>query len=378
MRYEHVCLESIAYTLPDEIVSSDEIEWRLAPLYERLGLPEGRLELMTGIRERRFWPVGTLPSEVSIVSAEDALHASGMDKRRVGALIHGSVCRDVLEPATASRVHRGLGLSGDCLVYDVSNACLGLLDGMIQVANMIELGQIEAGIVVGSEGGRQLVEQTIATLNADASLTRQEVKLAIASLTIGSASAAVLLCRRELSRTGNRLTAASAWCDSRHVDLCQSGQDDAVAEGMKPLMRTDSERLLEAGIDAAADAFPHFLKAAGWHLAQIDKTICHQVGKAHRAGVLATLGLEESLDYSTVEFLGNTGSVALPVTAAIAAQRGHVRPRDRVAFLGIGSGINVVMLSVEAERTWTSAAASLLGLQPQQEHLRTGAGAAGA
>ena len=36
------------------------------------------------------------------------------------------------------------------MAFDVSNACLGLLSGMLQVANMIELGQIRAGVVVGT------------------------------------------------------------------------------------------------------------------------------------------------------------------------------------------------------------------------------------
>ena len=30
-------------------------------------------------------------------------------------------------------------------VYDVSNACLGVLNGMVDIANRIELGQIRAG-----------------------------------------------------------------------------------------------------------------------------------------------------------------------------------------------------------------------------------------
>src|SRR5688572_9504820 len=69
MHYRRVCLESFGYTLPDEVVTTSELERRLAPLYGRLRLPEGRLELMTGIRERRFFPSGTLPSAISIQSA---------------------------------------------------------------------------------------------------------------------------------------------------------------------------------------------------------------------------------------------------------------------------------------------------------------------
>src|SRR5271170_588966 len=142
MRYENVCIESFGYTLPEEIVTSAELEAALAPLYKRLRLPEGRLELMTGIRERRFWPPGTLPSGPSMASAQLAIDAAQIDKSQIGALVHASVCRDYLEPATASTVHHTLELPNDCLIYDVSNACLGVLNGMVQVANMIELGQI--------------------------------------------------------------------------------------------------------------------------------------------------------------------------------------------------------------------------------------------
>ncbi len=228
MRYQNVCLEALAYTLPDESVSSAEIESRLEPLYTRLRLPEGRLELMTGIVERRFWPPNTLPSHLSALTAEKALHNAQIDKSFVGALVHGSVCRDCLEPATACAVHERLKLSPDCLTYDVSNACLGLLNGMVQVANMIELGHVSAGVVVGTESSRVLVEATIDRLNRDDSLTRDDVKRAFASLTIGSGSAAVVLVARKLSRTDNRLLGGTFRANSDFSHLCQSARDETV------------------------------------------------------------------------------------------------------------------------------------------------------
>ena len=79
----------------------------------------------------------------------------------------------------------------------------------------------------------------------------------------------------------------------------------------------------------------------------MDKSFCHQVGKAHRKLLLETLGLDPAIDYATFPWLGNTGAVALPSAAALGIERGHVRSGDRVVFLGIGSGINVVMLGVE-------------------------------
>ena len=346
MRYQQVCIESLGYTLPEEILTSDEIERCLAPLYQRLRLPEGRLELMSGIKERRLWPKGTRPSEMSIQSGRRALEKSGIDRQEIGALVHGSVCRDYLEPATACGVHFELGLPQECQVWDVSNACLGMLNGMIQVANMIELGQIRAGLVVGTEDSRQLVESTIAQLNRDETLTRESIKLAVASLTIGSASAAVLLTHRDLSQSGHRLTAVSVRAHTNHYQLCQGGHEPSVG-GSQILMQTDSEKLLAEGISTGQTTFADFLHESGWQRGDIQRTICHQVGSAHRKQMLSSLELEIERDFCTYPWLGNTGSVALPITLAIAQEQHFLQARERVALLGIGSGINCIMAGVE-------------------------------
>ena len=85
----------------------------------------------------------------------------------------------------------------------------------------------------------------------------------------------------------------------------------------------------------------------GWQAGDIQKTFCHQVGRAHHRLMFESLGLDPQIDFSTFEYLGNTGSVALPTAASLGIESGHVQPGDRVALLGIGSGINVMMLGLE-------------------------------
>jgi 3-oxoacyl-[acyl-carrier-protein] synthase III len=351
MHYRHVCLESLGYTIPDEIVTSDDIERQLAPLYQRLKLPEGRLELMSGIRERRLWPRGMRPSDKSIESGRKAIESAGIDPREIGCLIHGSVCRDQLEPASACRVHHALGLPPECVVYDVSNACLGLLNGILQVANQIELGQIRAGLVVGTEDSRALLESTINALNSDQSLTRETVKPAFASLTIGSASVAVLLVHKDLSRTGNRLVSAHARAHTAHHELCAGGHEAGQLGQAQILMQTDSEQLLAEGLAAGAATFGEFLAGSGWSGDSIHKSICHQVGGTHRRLMLQSLGLTPERDYATFPWLGNTGSVALPITLALAIECGFIAQNEHVALLGIGSGINCLMLALDWQRS---------------------------
>jgi 3-oxoacyl-[acyl-carrier-protein] synthase III len=346
MRYQHVSLAAVCHTLPPEVVTSSEIEARLRPVYERLGLPEGRLELMTGIRERRFFPRGTRPGQISAETARRAVDASGIDRRHFGALIHGSVCRDQLEPATASYVHHQAGLPASAFVCDISNACLGLLNGVILVADMIELGQVRAGVIVGTEDGRQLVEGTIDSLLSSSSLTRREMKADFASLTIGSGSAAFVLCDRQLCRGGHRLLGGSFRADTDSHELCTGGDADR-ATGDSLRMQTDSEALLIAGVDLAADTWCETRRVLGWSNGDVQRVVTHQIGRAHRKLLFERLGLDLSLDLPTVEYLGNTGAAALPTALSVAVEQNRLQQGDHVALLGIGSGLNALMLGVE-------------------------------
>jgi acyl-CoA:acyl-CoA alkyltransferase len=340
MKFEHVCIESLAVALPDEIWSSADIEARLRPMYERLKLPEGRLELMTGIRERRMWPEGTRPSDASARAGRAVLGKSGLRTEQVQLFIHAAVSRDMLEPATASFAHRKIGLPGTAQIFDVSNACLGFLNSLTIAAGLIEAGHIRCAMVVAGENGRPLVDQTIRTL-VERSLSRNEIKPYFANLTIGSGAVAAMVCHESLCKgRAHRLLGGIARAATQHSELCQG--DTYGAESLA--MQTDSEQLLLAGVALARETWQDFTAEQG---ASFDRFICHQVGSVHRRKLYETLGIDLARDFSTFETLGNTGSVALPATLAAAVEAGAVAEGQRVGLLGIGSGLNCLMLALE-------------------------------
>jgi len=345
MRFQHVRIAAVTHLVPEEVVTSEELERRLAPIYERLHLSPGRIELMSGIRERRFWPVGTRPSAVAARAGGDALERAGLERERIGILIHASVCRDFLEPSTASVVHHALELRPQCSAFDLSNACLGFANAMTIVAGMIEAGTLAAGLVVAGEDGRPLVEETVRALADDPRAGRAELKRAHASLTIGSGAAAMVLAHSTLAPRGTRLVAATARAATEHVGLCH-GDREPGRDG--PLMETESEALMHAGNALAARTFQELLAETGWSPDDVERVVTHQVGTAHRRLLLETLALDPERDFPTVERLGNIGSVSLPLSLSLAREQGFVRPGERVALLGIGSGLHCLMLGLQA------------------------------
>lgn len=345
MRFENVAIESIAYELPPNVVTSLALEQRLDPLYRELRLQPGQLEALTGIRERRYWNPGFTMAEGAIKAGRKALARSAVKPTDLGMLIYAGVCRDNLEPATACAVADGLGLGGSAQVFDVSNACLGVINGIVQIATAIEAGQLRAGMVVSCESARQIVDLTIDRMLADPTMDR--FRLSLATMTGGSGAIAVVVCDQSLVPTGHRLLGGVIRNRVHWHQLCRWGPDSGVPSTAPMEMVTDAVGVMEHGVELGVETWYAFLEEMGWGVEQIDRTICHQVGAPHRDFVLKQLGLSPDIDFTTYEFLGNIGTVSLPITAAIADERGFLERGHRTVFCGIGSGLNCMMLGVE-------------------------------
>jgi 3-oxoacyl-[acyl-carrier-protein] synthase-3 len=349
MTYSKVYLDSIGYEIAPIVVSSVEIERRLEGLYAALHLAEGQLEALTGIVERRWWEGDYRLSDGAAAAARRALDAANVGAEQLEVLIYGAVCREYFEPATACRVASLLGVSPEAAVYDVSNACLGVLNGMVEIANRIEFGQIRAGMVVACEASREINEIVIAQL-----LQKKRMdffKLSLATLTGGSGAVAVLLTDGSFSTARRRrLLGGVSRAAPQFHGLCRWGiQADhpGDAHHYHHFTATDSAAVLSHGVELGVRTWQAFLQRLGWSGDQVDKVICHQVGSSHRDTILRLLEIPESKDFPTYPYLGNMGTVSLPLTAGLAEDREFLAPGDRVAFLGIGSGLNCMMLGLE-------------------------------
>ena len=349
MRYTQVYLDSLGYELAPVVVTSRELETRLKGLYDALHLSEGQLEALTGIAERRWWEAGYALSDGATAAAQHALHASNVRPEELDVLIYAGVCREQFEPATACRVAAEVGVSPDAAVYDVSNACLGVLNGMIDIANRIELGQVRAGMVVSCESAREINDVMIERMLQSRSM--ETFRLSIATLTGGSGAVALILTDGSFSADKRRrlLGGVTQTAPQFHA-LCRwriETLNSLALSQLTQFMSTDSTAVLKHGVELGAKTWEVFLKKIGWMREQIDKVIFHQVGSGHLDTILKTLGIAEEKAFSTFEYLGNIGTVSLPITAALAEDRDFLRPGDRVAFLGIGSGLNCLMIGLE-------------------------------
>lgn len=341
-QYKNVALEAQAHVLPPKWLTSPEIEQRLRPLYQKLKLPKGRLELMTGVDKRGFWPVGTAPSTIATEAAKKLMQENGIDPESIDLLIFASVCRDFLEPASASVVHANLKLAPHAQIFDLSNACLGVLSAAQMACNLVEVGHFKRVLIVSGENSGPLLSNTLKELENDTTITRKSIKKYIANLTIGSAGVAWLIGPSENAPNAPKLIGGVGQTDSSANHLCRGDGD---AQGL--MMQTDSEALLEHGIRLAKNNWSAFCEDLNLSTSQVDYVVGHQVGSAHERMVLGALELDKKKTAITYPWLGNTGSAALPLTLDYLRQEHGLKKGEKIALLGIGSGLTSLIMGLE-------------------------------
>ena len=336
MMFQHVAIAGLAHIDAPRRLSSDEINARLKPTLDRLGIKTDVLKDIAGIHARHLWDEGVQASDAATLAGVKALADAGIDPDKVGLLVNTSVSRDYLEPSTASIVSGNLRLPDTCQNFDVANACLAFLNGMDIASRMIERGEIDYALVVDGETADLAYEKTIERLlNGDA--TEDQFKNELATLTLGSGAAAMVLARAELAPGAPRYKGGVTRAATEWNKLCRGNLDGMI---------TDTRQLLVEGVKLAQKTFEVARLKLGWVAGELDEFVVHQVSKVHTAAFTKAMGIDPRKVLTIFGEHGNIGPASVPIVLSKLREMGRLKKGSRVALLGIGSGLNCSMAEV--------------------------------
>ena len=336
MLFQHVAIAGLAHIDAPRRLSSDEINARLKPTLDRLGIKTDVLGDIAGIHARRLWDGDVQASDAATLAGVKALGDAGIDPDKVGLLVNTSVSRDYLEPSTASIVSGNLGLPDTCQNFDVANACLAFINGMDIASRMIERGEIEYALVVDGETADLAYEKTIERLTrADA--TEEQFRNELATLTLGSGAAAMVMSRSELTPDAPRYKGGVTKAATEWNKLCRGNLDRMV---------TDTRMLLIEGVKLAQKTFVAAKIALGWAVDELDQFVIHQVSQVHTQAFIKAFGIDPKKVLTIFGEHGNIGPASVPIVLSKLREMGRLKKGDRVALLGIGSGLNCSMAEV--------------------------------
>lgn len=103
----------------------------------------------SGFLKRKVCEQEVLTSDLCHQAAEDLFDKLAIDRSSIDALLFISYTPDYLMPATSYVLHKRLGLSQDCIVMDIPQACSGYVLGLFQASMLINAGCQNVLLLVG-------------------------------------------------------------------------------------------------------------------------------------------------------------------------------------------------------------------------------------
>lgn len=102
----------------------------------------------TGIERRHVVKDGVCASDLCLAAAEKLIAELNWDKSEIECLIFVSQTPDYKLPATACVLQGKLGLSKNCMTFDISLGCSGWVYGVSTMASILSSGNIKKGLLL--------------------------------------------------------------------------------------------------------------------------------------------------------------------------------------------------------------------------------------
>ncbi len=317
----------IGHYVPERVVTSHEVEMQFG-LCEKLGVPQGFIERMTGVKERRWAKPGTTNSELAAEAAKRAMDMAGVGSREIDCIIFAACGQDVTEPATANIVQERLG-ARNAQVFDLKNACNSWVNAIDVMDSLVGSGKVRCGLVACGEYASYYIDRELEN--------GRDLTMKLSGLTLGDAGAAAIV----QPATDERGILKSVFhSDGRQWPLAVVEKGGTKYGWGRPLFRSDSARLLTV---AAKELPPVIWRASrdlGWKPRDVDAIVPHQVSSSFAHKMCALMGVAKDRCIITLDTFGNCAAASVPLALSLGVSDGRIREGNKVALLAAAAGFS--------------------------------------
>lgn len=333
MAYLHinnVSVKGIAAAVPKRVKEIKE-----QPCFKSIEEAEKTIA-STHVERSRMVPEGMVCSDLCLAAAEKIIAELGWNKEDIDALIFVSLSRDYLTPATAGILQNKLGLSTECLAYDIPLACSGYIYGLSTLASMMSTGEIKKALLLVGETPSFLqssLDKSLWSLHGDA----------------GTATAMEFDEKSE-PMYYHLATDGSGWNAIINLDGGtrnpfneQSLVMEEIYGGIKR-RRLDSEMkgmdVFSFSITKAPRSIMGLCNHFGINVESADYLLLHQANKYMDDKIAKKVKVPvEKVPFTLMQY-GNTSSASIPMNIVAGIDKGDLDMKAHVLMCGFGAGLS--------------------------------------
>lgn len=280
--------------------------------------------ITTGVKERRFVEGNQTNSDLCYEAAEKLITHKGYSKDSFDGIVLVTQTPDYARPATAHILHMRLGLSMDCMAFDINLGCSGFVYGINIVASMIKSGALKRVILCCGE--------------SHTCLSPEDEKAT--SMLFGDAGSAIIMEKGDdnihtllkADGTGYRAILTPGINARVKVD-----PNNFEYEKVKETM--DGGAVFEFSIFQVPRAFKAFFKEFGENIDNYDYCVFHQANLFMLEHIRKKIKLPKEKMPISMDRYGNTSSVSIPLTIADLCQREETK--EKIKFISAGFGVGL-------------------------------------
>lgn len=264
-----------------------------------------------GIYQRRFADADTCSSDLCYAAAEKLLNEQNVDRSDIDLLVFISQTPDYRMPATSILLQERLGLSRNCMAFDINLGCAAFCYGLSVIYGLMKNGEIRKALLLNGE-------------------TRSKVyspKDRRTAFIFGDAGIAAIIEKNQLFDDSH----FSFHSDGSLSDLIKiNGGGYRTPSSMETLREKVVDdygniRNDEQGYMKGSDVFSFVIREIPKDIKstlnkfsiskeQIDFFVFHQANRFINSYIAKKMGLDLDKIPSTIEKYGNTSSVSVPLT----------------------------------------------------------------
>jgi len=322
--------------VPETIITSEYIEKKVG-FPEKLGLPMGSIENITGVIERRYAAEGQVSSDMAYEASKRALENAGIEPEELDVVIFASASHDIAEPATANVLQDKLG-AYNAHVMDTKNACNSFLNGVDIMDAFMQTGRCRIGLVAGGEVLSRFVNWDINT--------PEELSTGFSAFTLGDGGGAIVFKAEHDEGRGIRLTRFSSDGSAWDLATIKGGGTLCPFDFSQYFFVSHSTRINTLAIRNIPPIMAAMVEASGWKPQDVDLVVPHQVTRSITERIMKIVGLPVENAVITVNKYGNTAAASIPLALADAIEEDRAKEGSKIMLVGGASGFSVGVITV--------------------------------
>ena len=299
-----------------------------ADLEKTLDTSDEWIRARTGICERHIAAEDESSSTLGVRAGKMALESANISPEEVDLIIVCTSTPDILFPATACFVQKGLG-AVNAAAYDISAVCSGFVFGLSIAEQYIKSGRYRHVLVIGSETNSRIVDWS------DRSTC----------ILFGDGAGAVLLKSVE-SDEANGLLSSHIHSDGEKSDFIivpggigKTGVSHTAIDEGEYFIKMAGNATFKAAVLRMSEVSKEALDFNGLSTDDVSLVVPHQANRRIIDAVTSKLGIPSRKVFMNIEKYGNTSAASIPIAIHEARESGRIVPGDITLLAVVGAGL---------------------------------------